>query len=53
MHVSDNPSGSFRLPLDVKPTHYELTIKTDLEQLTFQGLVHIEFVPCQFCPTVI
>jgi aminopeptidase 2 len=35
-------SGDFRLPLDVKPTHYDLTIKTDLENSIFEGVVKID-----------
>ncbi|OAX41307.1 hypothetical protein K503DRAFT_848469 [Rhizopogon vinicolor AM-OR11-026] len=35
-------SGDFRLPLDVKPTHYDLTVKTDLENSTFEGVVKID-----------
>ncbi|KAG5645001.1 hypothetical protein DXG03_007278 [Asterophora parasitica] len=31
----------YRLPLNVKPTHYDLTIKTDLEKLEFGGFVKI------------
>ncbi|KAG0705166.1 hypothetical protein DFH29DRAFT_907854 [Suillus ampliporus] len=34
-------SGDFRLPLDVNPTHYDLTIKTDLENSIFEGVVKI------------
>ncbi|KAF8921527.1 leucyl aminopeptidase [Mucidula mucida] len=30
-----------RLPLNVKPTHYDVTIKTDLEKLTFEGFTKI------------
>ncbi|KDR73439.1 hypothetical protein GALMADRAFT_72189 [Galerina marginata CBS 339.88] len=30
-----------RLPTNVKPTHYDITIKTDLKKLTFQGLVKV------------
>jgi aminopeptidase 2 len=29
----------FRLPTDVRPTHYDLTIRTDLEKQTFDGFV--------------
>ncbi|KAF9227990.1 leucyl aminopeptidase [Gyrodon lividus] len=39
--VREKPISDFRLPLDVKPTHYDLTVKTDLEQETFEGLVKI------------
>jgi hypothetical protein len=31
-----------RLPTDVKPTHYDLTVRTDLEKLVFDGWVTIE-----------
>ncbi|KDR73449.1 hypothetical protein GALMADRAFT_71758 [Galerina marginata CBS 339.88] len=31
----------YRLPTNVKPTHYDVSIKTDLENLTFQGLVKV------------
>ncbi|KLO10866.1 hypothetical protein SCHPADRAFT_906524 [Schizopora paradoxa] len=30
-----------RLPLDVKPIHYDLTIRTDLEKLEFDGWVSV------------
>ncbi|EGO21509.1 hypothetical protein SERLADRAFT_372157 [Serpula lacrymans var. lacrymans S7.9] len=32
----------FRLPIDVRPTHYDLTVQTDLETFTFNGLAKIE-----------
>lgn len=35
-------SADFRLPLDVKPTHYDVTIKTDLENSIFEGVVKID-----------
>lgn len=38
------PRDEFRLPEDVKPTHYDVTIRTDLEKLTFDGYVKIEYV---------
>lgn len=31
----------YRLPTNVKPAHYDVTIKTDLESLTFEGFVRI------------
>lgn len=33
-----------RLPLDVKPVHYDLTVRTDLKDLKFDGSVVIECV---------
>lgn len=35
-------SDNFRLPLDVKPTHYDVTIKTDLRNSIFEGVVKID-----------
>lgn len=32
----------YRLPTNVRPTHYGITIKTDLEDLTFQGFVKVK-----------
>src|SRR6266545_7904832 len=41
----------YRLPTNVKAKHYDVTIKTDLEGLTFQGLVNIKYVlPFIFIP---
>lgn len=34
----------YRLPTNVKPIHYDVTIKTDLEDQTFEGFVRIEYV---------
>ncbi|KAI6109871.1 hypothetical protein F5141DRAFT_1117209 [Pisolithus sp. B1] len=36
------PSDDFRLPLDVKPKHYDLTIKTDLNNDVYEGVVKID-----------
>ncbi|KAF8603360.1 hypothetical protein BDV93DRAFT_523426 [Ceratobasidium sp. AG-I] len=32
----------YRLPTNVRPSHYDLTIQTDLEALTFKGFVIVE-----------
>ncbi|KAG8217462.1 hypothetical protein J3R82DRAFT_5607 [Butyriboletus roseoflavus] len=37
-------SSDFRLPSNVQPTHYDLTIKTDLKKEIFEGLVKIRRV---------
>lgn len=31
--------AEYRLPTDVKPTHYDVTVRTDLEALKFDGFV--------------
>ena len=37
----------YRLPTDVTPAHYDVTIWTDLANSTFEGVVHIEYAtPC-------
>ncbi|KAL5490410.1 APE2 [Sanghuangporus weigelae] len=36
------PEDEHRLPLDVKPLHYDLIILTDLEKRTFEGSVAID-----------
>ncbi|KIO32561.1 hypothetical protein M407DRAFT_213745 [Tulasnella calospora MUT 4182] len=38
--------ANFRLPTNVKATHYDLTFKTDLEDLTFKGygVIHLDIV---------
>ncbi|KAG2146914.1 uncharacterized protein EDB93DRAFT_1085716 [Suillus bovinus] len=42
--LTNKPTDSrdFRLPLDVKPTHYDVTVKTDLENSIFEGVVKID-----------
>ncbi|KAJ8489143.1 hypothetical protein ONZ51_g3140 [Trametes cubensis] len=44
MSASASPSAQqdYRLPTDVKPTHYDLTVWTDLDNNTFEGIVHID-----------
>ena len=42
------PEDKHRLPLNVKPLHYDITIRTDLEKLTFEGSVAIESVAFSF-----
>ncbi|KAG9104921.1 Aminopeptidase 2 mitochondrial [Ceratobasidium sp. 370] len=36
------PAEEYRLPTNVRPSHYDLTIQTDLEALTFKGFVIVE-----------
>ncbi|KZV77286.1 hypothetical protein PENSPDRAFT_568462 [Peniophora sp. CONT] len=39
--MAAHASEAFRLPTNVKPTHYDLTIRTDLEKEAFSGAVKI------------
>lgn len=43
---STKPLEHYRLPLDAKATHYDVTVRTDLEKLDFDGFVKIEYVLC-------
>lgn len=36
--------NQYRLPTDLKPTHYDLTIHTDLEKLKFNGFITAQYV---------
>ncbi|KAG8687839.1 Aminopeptidase 2 mitochondrial, partial [Ceratobasidium sp. 395] len=36
------PAEEYRLPTNVRPSHYDLTIQTDLEALTFKGFVIVD-----------
>ncbi|GJE97967.1 M1 family metallopeptidase [Phanerochaete sordida] len=40
------PADQYRLPTNVRPTHYDLTVRTDLEKLKFDGYVtvHLDVV---------
>lgn len=40
--ASSTSPDEHRLPTNVKPVHYDLTIRTDLEKLEFDGSVSIE-----------
>ncbi|KAL4067568.1 leucyl aminopeptidase [Scleroderma citrinum] len=40
--MANVPADTFRLPLDVKPTHYDIMIKTDLKEEVFEGVVKID-----------
>ncbi|TBU29067.1 peptidase family M1-domain-containing protein [Dichomitus squalens] len=35
-------ASDLRLPTDLKPTHYDLTVWTDLETNKFEGIVHVD-----------
>ena len=44
-HMSSSISHpEYRLPPDVKPTHYDLTVRTNLENQTFDGFVDVQCV---------
>ncbi|KIJ69473.1 hypothetical protein HYDPIDRAFT_24310 [Hydnomerulius pinastri MD-312] len=49
----EKPAGDFRLPLAVKPTHYDLTVKTDLKQEIFEGLVKIDLNVAEDTSTIV
>jgi aminopeptidase 2 len=43
--VNPNEDASqYRLPTSVKPLHYDVVVKTDLEALKFEGLVKVRYV---------
>ena len=37
--VSTPKRDAYRLPTDLKPTHYDVVVRTDLEKLKFDGYV--------------
>ena len=39
---SQKASDEYRLPTNIKPTHYDVTIKTDIENQVFEGFVQIK-----------
>lgn len=40
--VTPTAPDEYRLPTNVKPVHYDVTIKTDLENQSFEGFVCIK-----------
>ena len=44
MPTTEEEETKYRLPTNVRPTHYDVTVQTDLEKLTFSGFVKIEYV---------
>ncbi|KAL1672234.1 hypothetical protein EV122DRAFT_284153 [Schizophyllum commune] len=41
MPTTEGEETKYRLPTNVCPTHYDVTVQTDLEKLTFRGFVKI------------
>ncbi|KAJ8084692.1 Aminopeptidase 2 mitochondrial [Marasmius tenuissimus] len=48
-----NATSEYRLPTDVKPTHYDLTVRTDLDKLVFDGFVIISLDIRQNTDTIV
>ncbi|KAI0064924.1 leucyl aminopeptidase [Artomyces pyxidatus] len=42
MSETAKPSDAYRLPTDVRPKHYDITVRTDLVKETFEGVVKID-----------
>lgn len=45
--------SEYRLPTDVSPTHYNLTVLTDLEDLKFVGTVEIDLTVRNTTPRIV
>ncbi|KAF9255758.1 leucyl aminopeptidase [Marasmius fiardii PR-910] len=43
----------YRLPTNVKPTHYELTVRTDLDKLAFDGIVKVSLDVNEHTDTIV
>ena len=43
MPTTEEEETKYRLPTNVRPTHYDVTVQTDLEKLTFRGFVKIRY----------
>ena len=37
----------YRLPTDLKPTHYDLAVRTDLDNVKFDGCIVAQYVLLQ------
>lgn len=45
MSLTSIEQGDYDLPTDIKPTHYDSTIRTDLETCRFDGILKIKYAP--------
>ena len=43
MSTTEGEETKYRLPTNVRPTHYDVTVQTNLEKLTFRGFVKIRY----------
>ncbi|KAL0581101.1 Aminopeptidase 2 mitochondrial [Marasmius crinis-equi] len=50
---TSNSANDGRLPTNVKPTHYNLTIRTDLEKLVFEGFVKVSLDVIESTDTIV
>ncbi|KAH9933689.1 peptidase family M1-domain-containing protein [Amylocystis lapponica] len=51
--VPTSDPSPHRLPADVRPTHYDLLIQTDLDKSTFSGVVDIDLDCLKETPTIV
>ncbi|KAJ6582902.1 leucyl aminopeptidase [Mycena vulgaris] len=52
-NVDNTEDSEYRLPTDVSPTHYQLTILTDLEGLKFMGTVEVDLAVRNTTPRIV
>ncbi|KAJ7108703.1 peptidase family M1-domain-containing protein [Mycena epipterygia] len=53
MATLEDSDSEYRLPTDVSPTHYNLTVLTDLEDLKFVGTVEIDLAIRNATPRIV
>ncbi|KAI0637348.1 leucyl aminopeptidase [Trametes polyzona] len=55
MSASESASAQqdYRLPTNVKPTHYDLTVWTDIANSKFEGIVHIDLTVNKDTSTIV